>query len=191
MIRLERLIDLLAMGQQAQIGAELVCGLPQAGQGIENLAIDFARVGLAGDGVDRVEAHLAGDQLIQAADALVIAAEEGEKTGLRAGRALDAAEAQRFQTMLEFVQIENEIVAPQTGAFADGRELGRLKMRETERGQIAPARGEAGQRVDDADEPIAQQPQTLAHQDQIGIVGDIAAGAPRWMIARASGQTSP
>ena len=63
----------------------------------------------------------------------MIALEQGEETGLCAGRALDAAKSQRLQAMLQLMQIENEIMAPQTGAFAHRGQLGRLEVREAER----------------------------------------------------------
>ena len=146
------------------------------GQRREHLAIDFPRIGLTRHGIDRVEPHLAGDELIEAADLVVIAVKQGEEAGLRAGGPLGAAEAQRGQAVLQFVQVQDEIVAPEAGAFADGGQLGRLEVREAERLQVAVACGKAGQGVDDADQAVAQQTQPLAHQDQVSVVGDIAAG---------------
>ena len=146
------------MGQQPQVGAELVRRLAQAGQRVEHLAIDLARVGLAGDRVDVVEAHLAGDQPVELADLVVVAAEQGEEAGLRAGRALGAAEAQGRQAVLDLVQVEQEIVAPQAGPLADGGQLGRLEVREAQRRPgRASCSANAGQGVDDADQPVAQQ----------------------------------
>jgi len=99
---------------------------------------------------------------------------EREKAGLRAGRALDAAERRPSMRCSSSLQIENEVVTPQAGAFADSGKLRRLEVREAERRQFAPLRGEASQGVDDADEPVAQEAQALAHQNQIGIVRDIS-----------------
>ena len=65
----------------------------------------------------------------------MIAAEQGQEAGLRAGGALDAAEAQRRQAVFDLVQVQHEIVAPQAGALAHGGELRRLKMGEAERGR--------------------------------------------------------
>ncbi len=49
------------------------------------------------------------------------------------------------------------------------------------------APGEVGQGGDDADQPVAQQLETFAHQDQIGVVGDVAAGGPQMDDPRRAG----
>ena len=143
---------------------------------VEDLRVDLARIGLAGDGVAGVEAHLLGDELVEPSDLGVIAVKEFEEAGLRAGRAFDAAGLERGDAVLELVQIQHQVVGPQAGPLADGRRLGRLQVREAEAGQVAvllrrtwPARRSrrpAGR---------ATQLQRLAHQDQVGVVGDVAA----------------
>ena len=121
----------------------------------------------------------------------MIAVEEGEETGLRAGGALGAAETERLQAVLDFVEVEDEVVAPETGALADGGQLRRLEVGEAERGQVAPAGGEPRQGVDDADEAVAQHPQPFAHQYQVGIVGDVAAGGAEVEDVAGAGAASP
>ena len=174
--RSDGLIDLLAVGEQAQIGAVLVGRLPQAGQHIEDLAIDLARVGLAGDGEDPVEAHFACYQVIELAHAVVVASKQFEEAGLGAGGSLDASEAEGIQAVVDLVEVEHEVLAPQTGPFADGGQLGRLEVGKAHRGQVAPGEGEPGQGVDDAHHPIANPREPLAHEQKIGVVGDVATG---------------
>ena len=93
--------------------------------------------------------------------------------------------------MLDFIEIEDEVIAPQAGALADGGQLGRLEVGVAKRRQVAVAVGEARQGVDDADQPIAQHRQPLAHQEQIGVVGHIAAGGAKVNDAAVPGATSP
>src|SRR5438552_4611812 len=78
--------------------------------------------------------------------------------------------------MFDLAMIEDKVIAPQAGPLADGRELCRLKMCEPERGQIGPVRRETGQGVDQTHQSIANEAQTLAYQDEIGIIGHKAAG---------------
>jgi len=97
-------------------------------------------------------------QLVEPPHLVVVAAEQRQEAGLRAGRPLDAAEAQVLGALLQLVQVQDEIVT--TGRRAcRRRQLGRLEVREAERLQVAHSR-EARQRVDDADEPVAQQAQS-------------------------------
>ena len=67
------------MGQNAQVGGRLVAAGRDAGKRIEHLGIDFARIGLAGDGVGRVEAHLLGDELFELPHFVVVAVEQLQK----------------------------------------------------------------------------------------------------------------
>ena len=58
-------------------------------------------------------------------------------------------------------------------------------------GQVALAGGEAGQGVDDADQPVAQQAKPFAHQHQVGVVGDVAAGGAEVDDVAGGGAASP
>ena len=78
----------------------------------------------------------------------VIAVEEREERGLRAGGAFDAAEAQGGDAVLDLLQIEDEILRPEACPLADGGELGGLEVRVAEGGQVFPLDGEGGQGVD-------------------------------------------
>ena len=53
-------------------------------------------------GTTCVEAHLRRDEAVELPDLLVVAAEQGEEAGLRAGRALRAAERQLVAPAFEF-----------------------------------------------------------------------------------------
>ena len=82
--------------------------------------------------------HLVRDQTVELFDLVVIAAEEREKARLSAGRPLDAAERQFVPPPFQFLQVEDELVEPQTGPLADGGQLGRLEVREAEGRLILP-----------------------------------------------------
>ncbi len=60
---------------------------------------------------------------------------------------------------LDLVQVENEFIAPERRPLADRHELRGLKMRVAEAGQVLPALGERRQRIDRADELVADKPQ--------------------------------
>src|SRR5438105_3239830 len=106
----------------------------------------------------------------------MVAAEEREEARLGAGGPLDSPKPEGLKTVLDLVQVEDEVVTPEAGPFPHSHELGRLKVRETQRRQIAPLVGEAPQSVDDADQTIAKQTETIPHEQEIGVVGDVAAG---------------
>ena len=125
------------------------------------------------------------------ADLLVVAAEKLQKAGLGAGRSLHAAGLERRQAMLDFLQVLHQVVGPQAGPLAHRRGLGRLEVGKAQAGKAAIPCGERGQAIDGRHQPGTQQLERFAEQDQIGIVGDVAARRARWMMPRASGQSSP
>ena len=79
------------------------------------------------------------------------------------------------QAELDLGQVEHEIVGPEAGPLAHRRRLGRLEVREGQAGQGPILLGEAGQAVDHGHQPVADHFQGLAQQDQIGVVGHVAA----------------
>ena len=105
----------------------------------------------------------------------MIAVEELQKAGLRAGRALHAAGLQRRDAMLDLCQIEHQVVRPQAGPPADGRRLRRLQVREAEVGRSRCCLANSASATITAANRRGDHLQPFAHQDQIGVVGDVAA----------------
>ena len=106
----------------------------------------------------------------------MVSLKKGEKTGLRSGGPLCAAETYGLNPMFDFKQVEHEFVAPKGCPFADRRKLGRLKMCISEAGQVFPVLGKSGEIVDDTYQLIANQAQSFAHEDQVGVVRNVTTG---------------
>lgn len=102
--------------------------------------------------------------------------EECEERGLGSGGAFDAAETECLQAVFEFFEVEQEVPAPEGGAFADGGGLCWLEVSESEAREAAILSSEAAELVDDLDEPPAKQQEAFSHEDQFRIIGDIATG---------------
>ena len=105
----------------------------------------------------------------------MVAVEQFQETGLRAGGALAAQRLEAGDAVLDLGQVHREVVRPEAGPLAHGRRLGRLEMGEPQAGQIAVFGGEAGQRIDHGRHPAADHFQPFAQQQQIGVVGHVAA----------------
>ena len=153
LVLVERLRELAHPLQEAQVGAHLVAALGDAGEGGEHLAVELAGVGLAGDRHRAGEPEPGGDPGVELADLGMVAGEQGEEARLRAGGPLDSAAAQRRQPVVDLGQVEDEVVRPQAGALADGRQLRRLEVGVGETGQGAVARGEGGEAGDRRRDP--------------------------------------
>ena len=139
-------------------------------------------------GSTAVESHLAGHEAVECLDLGVISLEELQKAGLRSGRSFHAAKSQLVETVLNLLQVENQVVTPQRGPLADRRRLGRLQMGVRQACQIAVFRGEIGQGVDDGHQSIAERMQALAKENQVGVIGDVTTRRPQVDDPRADGQ---
>src|SRR6185436_14139112 len=102
--------------------------------------------------------------------------EEGEEARLGAGRPLDPAAAQGRQAVADLVEVEEEVLQPEAGPFADGGQLGRLEVGVGEGRDVLGAAGEGGQLAGGRGQPGGQQLQGLPHQQDVGVVGDEGAG---------------
>src|SRR5260221_9221615 len=116
------------------------------------------------------EAHRGRHQAIELANTCVIALEELEKTCLRSGRALYAAEGHRGNAMVHVGEIQHEILHPERRAFADRGRLGWLQMRVAKRGLRAPLARERAEHAQNAENAAAQELQAAAHHDEIRVV---------------------
>ncbi len=105
----------------------------------------------------------------------MIAAEELEKAGLRAGGSLDAPQRERGQPVVEVGHVEHEVLHPERRALAHRGELRRLEVGVAEGGLVAPSTRELAERAERVHELRAQQLEAAAHQQEVGVVGDVRA----------------
>ena len=151
----ERLGQLAHALEQAQVGAELVHALADAGERREHLRVLLAWIGLTGDRPAAIEAERARDAMVELLDAPVIAVEEGEEARLRSGRALDAAAAQARQAVVDRRHVLHHVLEPQAGALAHRGELRRLEVRVGEGGEGRGAQRERAQLAGESEQPAA------------------------------------
>lgn len=88
---LKGFFDFFEVLEQTHVGGEFVCGFSDGCEGLQNLGVDFAGVGLACDGVGLFEAEAFGDELVELADFFGVVVEEGHEGGLGAGGAFYAS----------------------------------------------------------------------------------------------------
>ncbi len=116
------------MLEESEVGGHLGRGLGDSAQEIEDLGVGFPAVGLAGDGERFVEAELPGDEPIEVADLGVVAAEQFEERGLRAGGPFAAAGPQGLEPVEQVLDVEGKVLGPEGGPFPDGGQLRRLEV---------------------------------------------------------------
>ena len=98
------------------------------------------------------------------------------KGGLGSGGALASQEPQRLDPVAQLLGIQRKILGPERGALAYRGELGRLKMGVREAGKGGALPGEAGENVQQCDQPPEQETKAVPHHDEIGVVGHERAG---------------
>jgi len=177
--------------QESDVVRELGRGLGDAGECREKSVVRLARVGLAGDAVHQRKPHLLRDQTVQPFHARVVAVEQVEKGSLRAGGPADSAEAERRETELDLLEVQEEVLDPECRALADGGRLGGLEVGEAERRQVPVLAREDRQRTHAPHKARTHQLQRFPVLDQVRVVADVCAVAPRCRIPRASGACSP
>ena len=84
------------------------------------------------------------------------------------------------QHVVQVLQVQQQVLDPEGGPLAHGGGLGRLEVGEAQAGLVLPLGGEAAPgRRSTSSRRRAQQPQGLAADEQVAVVGDEAAGGPQ------------
>ena len=177
LVLFKRLLHLLKVGQQADVGGHLHGALGKTGNGGKHIVVHLAAVGLAADGHNLVKAHLGAHIGFHCLDLGRIAVEQLHKAGLGAGGTLNAAQGQLADLVVNLLQVHVELVHPQGSALANGGQLGGLAVGVSQAGHILVLLGKIGQVGQHADQLFAHQLQAFAHDDNIGVIANIAAGS--------------
>jgi hypothetical protein len=90
-------------------------------------------------------------------------------------RSLGTTELQMRADMLYGFEIEEEVLSPLSGALAYSDELGGLQMGVGERGFRFPLHSKGGEVGEDFCEFGKEQIHGIAHEDELSVVGHIAA----------------
>ena len=93
--------------------------------------------------------------------------------------------------VVDLFEVVVELVHPQGRPLADGGQLGRLEVGVGEAGHILILFGESGEVCKDIDDLFADQLEGVPHDDDVGVVADIAGGSARWMMPFAFGHWRP
>ena len=105
-------LHLLEVGQQTDVGGHLHGTLAKPRHGRQHIVVHLAAVGLAADRHHLGEAHLRADIGFHGLDLGGIAVEQLHEAGLGAGGALDAAQRQLTDLMVDLFQVHVQLVHP-------------------------------------------------------------------------------
>ena len=176
---LEGLLDLPVMLQEAQILGHAVQALADGTQAGKNPAVELPWIGLAADVKEPREAEAVPQAPVQLLDLFPVALKELQEAGLAPRGAPAAQEGNMGQDEIQLLQIRRQILQPEGGALSDGDRLGRLIMGVAEGGEGLVFVCEGGQIRHDAQQLPAEIPQGVPIEDQIRVIGHVAAGGPQ------------
>lgn len=174
LVLLERLLNLLEHGKVTNVNTDTLAGGTERAQSVANVHIDLARVGLTGDDECGAEASLLGDKLIQLLNLTVITIEDLQERGLGARGALHATEAEVIAGTLEVAQVHQQVLNPQASTLANGDQLSRLTVSETQAREVLVLPGKLRQLVNDNGQLGDEDVETVPEQDQVSIVSAVA-----------------
>lgn len=164
------------MGEEADISSHFVGGGGKRFEGVEDVEVEFSRIGLTCNGEDLCKAEVGGNEGFELFDFGGIVVEEGEEGGLGAGSAFGAEEGERCDVPFEFLGVEEEVLEPEAGAFADGGWLRGLEVRVGKAGGSCFRFCEAREEAQDVDEFVEEQLEGFSKLDKVGVIGDIGRG---------------
>ena len=123
---------------------------------------------------------------------LIIAVEQFHKGSLRTGGALRAQHAQIFDTIVDLVEVHEQLVHPKSCTLADGGQLCGLEMGET-KGGLAPCALLRRQTAFPERPPVFCVPawQAFTQLNDVGIIAYISAGRSEMDMPAALGATLP
>ena len=170
------LAQLLEAGQQTDVGGELGRRLGNARERVEDEGVDLPRIGLPGHRIRGLKPQLLCNQPIELAHLGVVAVEELEIGGLGPGRALGAAQLETLALEAQALEVEEEVLHPQTRPLADRCWLRRLEVGHTEGRLVGPSLGELGQRGHHRQETFDHEVEGVTGDEELGIVTDEGRG---------------
>lgn len=120
--------ELSLVSEEADVSGEFMAGGGKGAEGVYNLDVNFACVGLSCNGKEVGKAEIVGDELFEFFDFGGVVVKEGEKGGLGAGGAFSAEKREVCNEPFEFLGVEEKVLEPEAGPFADGGGLGALEV---------------------------------------------------------------
>ena len=179
LIRLEGFLQLPVMLQKADIVSHAIGALGDAAETAEDAAVRLPGIGLSAYREAGGKAELRRDAAVHLVDLCLIAVKQVHEAGLCARGAPAAQEPQCGQYMVQLLHVSEKVLHPQDSAFAHGHGLCRLVVCIAQGGRVGIFFREGCQVVQHSQQLCAQIDKAIPVQDQVGVVGHIAAGGPQ------------
>ena len=165
------------MLQKPDIVGHAVGALSHGAETVQHPAVHLPGIGLAADGEALRKAEFSGNAAVHLVDLLLVAVKQLHKAGLGAGGAPAAQEFHSRQQVIQLLQIGQEVLHPQRGPLAHRDGLGGLIVGVAQRGDGGILLSKGRQIGQHRQQLTTQVFQAVPVQNQVGVVGDVAAGS--------------
>ncbi len=176
------------MLEQADVVCHSVSALSHGAEAVQNPAVHLPGVGLAANREGLFKAELPGDPPVHLVDFGPVSLKEVQEAGLRAGGPSASQEFQVLQHKVQLLQVRQEILHPEGGPLAHRDQLGGLIVGVAQGRGVRVLPGELREVPQQGQKALPEIPQALTVEDEVGVVGDIAAGGPQVDDARGGGR---
>ena len=167
------------MLQKADIVSHAIGALGDAAETAEDAAVRLPGIGLSAYREAGGKAELRRDAAVHLVDLCLIAVKQVHEAGLCARGAPAAQKPQCGQYMVQLLHVSEKVLHPQDSAFAHGHGLCRLVVCIAQGRRVGIFFREGCQVIQHSQQLCAQMDKAIPVQDQVGVVGHIAAGGPQ------------
>ena len=172
------------MLQKPDVVGHAISALSDTAETAENTAVHLSGIGLPAHREAVGKAELRRDTAVHLVDLFLVAVEQLHEAGFGAGGAPAAQEAQRGQQVIQLLHVRQKVLHPEGGALAHGHRLRRLVVGIAQRGRGGVFLRKGRQIPQHRQQLRPQIDKAVPVQDQIGVVGHIAAGGAQMDDAR-------
>ena len=177
------------MLQKPNVVCHAVAALGDGRQAVQNTAVKLSGVGLAADVEALGEAKVRADAAVHLVDFCRIPVKQLQETRFRAGGSPAAQKFHGFHDKIQLDQIADEILHPQRCPLAHRDQLGGLIMGVAQRGRGLVRFRETGKVGDDLQQLSPEVFQAVPVENDVGVIGNIAAGSAQMDDAGGGGRS--
>ena len=167
------------MLEKADVVGHAVAALGNGGEAVQDAAVRLSGIGLATDGITLLKAEFCGDLPVHLVNLGAVSIEQVHKAGLCAGGAPAAQELHVVQDEVQLLQVGEQVLHPEGGPLAHRHQLGGLIVGIAQGGGGLVLLCKFTEVRHHSQQLSPEIPQALPVDDEIRVVGDIAAGGPQ------------
>ena len=165
------------MLQKPNVVCHAVAALGNGRKAIQDAAVQLPGIGLAADIEALTKAKVGADAAVHLVDFFRIPIKQLEEAGFGTGGSPAAQEFHGFHDKIQLYQIADEVLHPQRCPLAHRDQLGGLIMGVAQRGRGLVRFRKTGKIGDDLQQLSPEVLQAVPVENDVGVVGDIAAGS--------------